>query len=87
MARDRTDLHNELQGLRSEIGASNSNAPAEVHAVAAAHGEIEKLLRDLEEGLKGAADEAGELVGEHPLAAVASAFLLGLVVGRILGKS
>jgi ElaB/YqjD/DUF883 family membrane-anchored ribosome-binding protein len=48
--------------------------------------EIEKLIRELRGKLTEAADDAEYLVTAHPFAAVASALLLGIVIGRMMGR-
>jgi hypothetical protein len=48
--------------------------------------EIEKLIHELQGKLGDAADDAEQLVTTHPLAAVASALLLGIVIGRMMGR-
>jgi ElaB/YqjD/DUF883 family membrane-anchored ribosome-binding protein len=44
-------------------------------------------LRDLERKLSEAAEDAEHIVVAHPLVAVAAAFLLGLMIGRMGGRS
>ena len=48
--------------------------------------EIEQLIRELQDNLTDAADDAEQLVTAHPFAAVASALLLGIVIGRMMGR-
>jgi ElaB/YqjD/DUF883 family membrane-anchored ribosome-binding protein len=48
--------------------------------------DAEKLLRELQSKLSEAADDVEDIVRAHPLAAVASALLLGIVIGRIMGR-
>lgn len=48
--------------------------------------EIEQLVRELQSKLSEAAEEAEQLVAAHPLAAMASALLLGIVIGRMMGR-
>jgi len=45
------------------------------------------MLHDFEDTLSDAAEDAEDIVISHPLAAVAAAFLLGLVIGRVVGRS
>jgi ElaB/YqjD/DUF883 family membrane-anchored ribosome-binding protein len=47
--------------------------------------EIERVLQDLKQCFEGVADEAEELVAEHPITSLTAAFILGVFVGRILG--
>jgi ElaB/YqjD/DUF883 family membrane-anchored ribosome-binding protein len=48
--------------------------------------EIERLVRELESKLSDAAADAEAIVAAHPLAVVASAFLLGIAIGRMMGR-
>jgi hypothetical protein len=48
--------------------------------------DAEKLIRELQGKLSEAADEVEDIVRAHPLAAVASALLLGILVGRMMGR-
>jgi hypothetical protein len=48
--------------------------------------EIEKLIRELQDKLSDAADDVEEIVTAHPIAVVASAFLLGIAIGRMMGR-
>ena len=48
--------------------------------------EFEKVVRELQSKLTDAADDAEQLVVAHPFAAVASALLLGIVIGRMMGR-
>ncbi|MDO6963532.1 hypothetical protein [Rhizobium alvei] len=42
-----------------------------------------EALGELRDQLEKAAGEAGDAITEHPIAATAAAFLLGLIIGRI----
>jgi hypothetical protein len=48
--------------------------------------DVEKLVPELQSKLCEAADDVEEIVRAHPLAAVASALLLGIIVGRMMGR-
>jgi len=48
--------------------------------------DAEKLLRELQSKMSEAADDVEDVVRAHPLAAVASALLLGIVIGRMMGR-
>lgn len=48
--------------------------------------EIEALVRELQGKLTDAAQDAEQLIAAHPLAAVASALLLGIAIGRMTGR-
>ena len=47
--------------------------------------EFDTLLRDLESKLTAVAEDAEHIVLAHPLATLGAAFLLGLVIGRMVG--
>jgi hypothetical protein len=49
--------------------------------------EFDAILRDLEIRLAAAAEDAEHIVASHPLASLAAAFLLGLVIGRAARRS
>ena len=48
--------------------------------------EIETVLHELQSRWGEASDDAEQLVKDHPLASVVSAFLLGVLVGRATGR-
>jgi ElaB/YqjD/DUF883 family membrane-anchored ribosome-binding protein len=48
--------------------------------------ELERLIRELQHKLADAADDVEEIVTAHPVAMVASAFLLGIAIGRMMGR-
>lgn len=83
------DLRDELAALQSEL----AEVPAFTEDADAAPGadevrsQVEQVLRELQAQLKDVADNAETLVAEHPLVSVASAFLLGVVVGRLLTRA
>ncbi len=84
MAKKRS-VKKELGDLQAELMRGDAQAAA---AVSETHqpGEAETLLRELEATLGKAGEDAEELVTRHPLAAVAAAFLLGLLAGRMVGR-
>ena len=83
MAKKRS-VKSELGDLQAEL---NRTAKAEAAAAAEApQGEVETVLRELESCLGKAGEEAEELVTRHPLAAVAAAFLLGILAGRMVRR-
>lgn len=84
MAKKRS-VKSELGDLQAELKRAEAETPA-ADPEPAPKSEAETLLRELESSLGKAGEEAEELVKHHPLAAVAAAFLLGLLAGRILGR-
>jgi ElaB/YqjD/DUF883 family membrane-anchored ribosome-binding protein len=84
-------LQEELEALRREL--SQTPVMEEVEAAAAAsdgspgaHAEIDKVLRDLQDKLGEAAEQAEDAIAAHPFAAVAAAFLLGVLVANLLSR-
>ncbi len=71
------ELHSELK-QSGEAAADRAEPSSQTGA--------DQIFADLQTGLAKASEEAEELVVAHPLAAVAAAFLLGLLAGRILGR-
>jgi hypothetical protein len=49
--------------------------------------EVERALRELQTQLADAAGEAEAVLAEHPFAAVAAAFILGVAAGRMMGAA
>jgi|ERR1700678_2727571 hypothetical protein len=85
----RAELNALAAGLvRPAAGRSNDDtAAASGHHPDPNRGlEIEALIRELQSKLSDAADATEEIVSVHPLVAVASAFMLGIVIGRMMGR-
>jgi ElaB/YqjD/DUF883 family membrane-anchored ribosome-binding protein len=83
------NLQEELEALRRELrqvpvmeedGAAAAAAGGDMRA------EIERTLRELQDKLSEAADEAEDMVAAHPYASVAAAFLLGILVANLLSR-
>jgi len=85
MARKRS-VKSELGDLQAELHRTTEAEKATAEAEAAQPSEAETLLHELEACLGKAGDEAEDLVARHPLAAVAAAFLLGILAGRMMGR-
>lgn len=83
-----SDITAELASLRAELqqAADEPHLKAAAEAVSEAGAELEEKLAELRDLLADAGDETREIVAGHPLAAVAAAFLLGVVVGRMTGR-
>jgi ElaB/YqjD/DUF883 family membrane-anchored ribosome-binding protein len=52
-----------------------------------ARADIEDVLRELQERLEAAAEDAEDLVVAHPFASVAAAFLLGALVAGLISRA
>jgi hypothetical protein len=50
-------------------------------------GEVEKLVHELQGKLSEAAEDAESIVISHPFAALASALLLGIAIGRLMRRN
>ena len=85
MAKKRS-VKSKLGDLQAELNQSAQTEAAAAEAETAPLGEIETLLHELESCLVKAGDEAEELVTRHPLAAIGAAFLLGILVGRMVRR-
>jgi ElaB/YqjD/DUF883 family membrane-anchored ribosome-binding protein len=81
----RAELHELAAELARPADGRRSAGDRAAGASEESH-DIEALLRELQDKLSEAASDAEEVVLAHPLAAVASAFLLGLVLGRMMGR-
>jgi ElaB/YqjD/DUF883 family membrane-anchored ribosome-binding protein len=91
MARQR-EVRAELDALKDDLVRSE-RARRTAAADAAAHPhpdrnadhagfDLQHLLDEMQSHLGAAAEETEELMSAHPVAAVASAFMLGLLIGR-----
>ena len=90
-------LEDELEALRRELAqippivgkageAVAGAAQAAASAAAEAHPEIERVLRELQERLGDATDDAEDIIAAHPFASVAAAFLLGILVANFMSR-
>ena len=82
-------LKAELDLLRTQVERSVSpdKAAAAKAALEAQPAEIERLLEELRVIAAEAGGNAEKIVAQHPLASVAAAFLLGVVIGRAMGRT
>jgi len=97
MAIDATLTH-ELQALKDELTAGQRERPAAAHVAAEPEAEpapaeetaedrhIGEQLHDLIATIKDYIEEAEHNVAEHPAASVIGALLLGILIGRHIGK-
>lgn len=72
----------EAPAPEAPAAASEAEAAAEAEPETATFDQLHALVRDLQEALHEATEKAEDAVTSHPAAALASAFLLGLLVGR-----
>lgn len=85
-----TPITDEIQALHRDLRGVAAAAPNESDQQARNHragsaGEIERALQELKRCFEEIAEDAGDVVTEHPMASLAAAFVLGVVVGRIAG--
>lgn len=66
----------------SEAAPPPSETPEIGAAGPSTLGELQALVRELQDAVHDASETAEEAVTAHPTAAIASAFLLGVLVGR-----
>lgn len=84
----------EITALRSALAGNERPAEAGIGPAGEASGgstdgaaaAIQAVVDDLSTLAEEASDEVGETVRRHPVAAVAAAFALGLVIGRLSGR-
>ena len=84
--KDGDDLQSELEALRRELRQIPVMEEADAAAPSDARAEIEKVLHDLKDRLGEATEEAEDIVAAHPLASVAAAFLLGMLVANLMSR-
>jgi ribosomal protein L29 len=76
-------LRAELDELRAELArlrvSQNGSPPAEQSSVSTVEAQIAELHRLVHQML----EEAEDTVAEHPVAAIAGALALGIVIGRL----
>lgn len=93
------DLQRELEALRRELRQVPRVAEeGDVASIAAAQakappppedmrGEIERVLRELQDKLGETAEEAEDVIAANPFASVAAAFLLGVLVANVMSRA
>ncbi len=88
---DQGELKDELQALKAEVSRLLNTTSdgildaSKTHAEALAD-QIKAALGDLGETLSEHEDHVGNIISERPIAALASAFALGIVVGFMLRR-
>jgi ElaB/YqjD/DUF883 family membrane-anchored ribosome-binding protein len=87
MAR-KTPHRAELDELQAELASPASGRPGSADASDAgdAGPDLAALLRELQDKLSEAAEDVEGIVVSHPLAAVAVALLVGIVIGRAVTR-
>lgn len=88
------ELAEELRDLQSDIRASEASRATERTASAdkmagsaQTTSEVSRLLEELQSALSEVKAETGDVVTSHPLISLTSAFLLGVIVGRLMGRT
>lgn len=85
-------MEQELEALRRDLSSvpvmeddgSNAAPARDSSADKDMRSEIERVVHELQTHLTDAVDDAEQAVSDHPVAAVAAAFLLGIAVGGLL---
>jgi ElaB/YqjD/DUF883 family membrane-anchored ribosome-binding protein len=88
---DSAELRDELQALKSDVSHLLNTAGEEIfdasrNGADALNEQIKAALNELAETLSEQEDRVGEFVTERPVATLASAFALGVVVGFMLRR-
>lgn len=100
MARS-SHIHHELASLHAELNKpSRAAAKAKSHAAkheaksdiveevdASFAADLEEQLRELSKALSEYTGSAEDFIAEHPLASVFGAFVLGVAIGRMMGRA
>jgi ElaB/YqjD/DUF883 family membrane-anchored ribosome-binding protein len=86
-----TELSDELQALKSEVSrllnaTSDNFLDASKRGAEALADQIKAALNDLGETLNEQEDHAAQLISDRPIASIASAFALGVVVGLMIRR-
>lgn len=93
-----SDVHEELSALRAELRRGPEPetrrypGPAETPRVdetaeTASPAALEEQLDEIGRVLSEYSDTAEDIVAKHPLVAVGAAFILGIAIGRLLGRA
>jgi ElaB/YqjD/DUF883 family membrane-anchored ribosome-binding protein len=85
-------LRDELQALKQDVTdllgkAGAGIADASSHQAEALAEQIKAVLGDLGETVGREEDRVGEIISDRPIASLASAFALGVVIGFSLGRT
>jgi ElaB/YqjD/DUF883 family membrane-anchored ribosome-binding protein len=97
-----SSLHHELAALRAELGkiSDTGSRPrseaakreggsdaAETEAPSAFTADLEEQLSELTKALSEYTGDVEDFIAEHPLASVLGAFVIGLALGRMMGRA
>jgi ElaB/YqjD/DUF883 family membrane-anchored ribosome-binding protein len=88
---DPAALTNELQALKRDMSRILSTTGEEIRETSknraeAVADQVKAALSDLDETMGQDEDQLVKLISDHPMASLASAFALGVVVGLLLRK-
>ena len=88
------DIRSELSALQDDLASKTNPTPGETTFSERVDSppkekwaDLERALRELQAQLADAAGEAEAVLAEHPFAAVAAAFILGVAAGRMMGAA
>lgn len=84
-------LSQELNSLKEEISASKRESPAASPPgappeSAAEAGQDREQLRQFVDELSKLVEEGGKNIAAHPVASLAGALVVGILIGRLLGR-
>lgn len=94
-----SQLHHELASLHAELNKPSRAAKAKSHpakqklksdadeeADASFTADLEEQLKELSKALSEYTGSVEDFIAEHPLASVLGAFVLGIAIGRMMGR-
>lgn len=82
----RTSLRAELEALRKEVEALREPAPKDAPAADEGKPAFTDHLEELNRLVRSMLEEAEETISEHPVATVAGALALGIVIGQLTAR-
>ncbi|MFO1121223.1 MAG: hypothetical protein U1F47_02705 [Hyphomicrobiales bacterium] len=85
MARRKT-LRDELEELRSELASVKRPSSGGKEPEEDPDGPVETQLAELNRLVKSMIEEAEDTISDHPVATVAAALALGIVIGRLSAR-
>ena len=88
------DIRSELSALHDDLASETNPMPGQSTSSERMDcppkekwADMDRALRELQTQLADAVGEAETVLTEHPFAAIAAAFILGVVVGRRMGSA
>ncbi len=82
----RQSLRSEIDELKREIETLKAAAPGESAEPATVGSELENQIEELKSLVDSMLEDAEQTVARHPVATVAGAIALGIVIGRLTAR-